>query len=60
MAVTLPSKLQAWFQVKNSTPHVTLLRAKGHESHELGAMVKAALQVQEWTPTNKVYSHLTV
>ena len=41
-AVKLPDDLNGWFQVSNSTPHVILLIAQGHESHELGPMVKAA------------------
>lgn len=58
-AVTLPSELQEWFQVQDSTPHVTLLTAEGHESHEMGPMVKAALQVREWLTTSNKYVHVS-
>lgn len=58
-AVTLPTDLKDWFQVENSTPHVTLLVAKGHESHDLGPMVKAAMQVQEWKATKNKYIHIS-
>lgn len=44
-AVTLPEHLAQWFQVQNSVPHVTLLIEQGYESHDLGPMVKTALQV---------------
>ena len=50
-AATLPQHLAQWFQVKNSTPHVTLLIEQEYESHGLGPMVKQVLQVHQWIPT---------
>ncbi|KAL7398715.1 hypothetical protein ABVT39_014011 [Epinephelus coioides] len=58
-AVRLSEELSGWFQVPNSTPHVTLLVAEGYESHLLGPMVKHALQVQEWVPTKNKYIHIS-
>ncbi|CAI5657156.1 unnamed protein product [Oreochromis niloticus] len=58
-AVTLPDELKDWFQVQNSVPHITLLIAQGHESHELGPMIKQALQVPEWEPTENKLIHLS-
>ncbi|KAL7374813.1 hypothetical protein ABVT39_007504 [Epinephelus coioides] len=58
-AVRLPDELSGWFQVSNSTPHVTLLVAANYESHHLGPMVRRALQVQEWTPTQNKYIHIS-
>lgn len=57
-AVNLPSQWRQWFQVSEST-HVTLYIADGHESHELGPMVRRVLQVQEWIPTYNQYIHLS-
>ncbi|KAL7384070.1 hypothetical protein ABVT39_023561 [Epinephelus coioides] len=57
-AVRLPEELSGWFQVPNSTSHVTLLVAEGYESHHLGPMVRRALQVQEWMPTKNKYIHI--
>lgn len=54
-AVTLPPELRPWFQVTSSVPHVTLLIANGHESRDLGPMVKAALQVTVWKPTQNTH-----
>ena len=58
-AVKLPDDLRDWVQVSNSTPHVTLLIAQGHESHELGPMVKAAKEVTQWTPTDNKFIHVS-
>lgn len=58
-AVHLPEELSGWFQIPNSTPHVTLLVAGNCESHHLDPMVKRALQVQEWTPTQNKYIHVS-
>ncbi|MDG2555516.1 hypothetical protein P7M41_26340, partial [Vibrio parahaemolyticus] len=33
--------------------------AEGYESHYLGPMVRRALQVQEWTPTQNKYIHVS-
>ncbi len=53
-AFRLPDQLSQWFQVKDSVPHVTLMKTKGYESHELGPMIKQALQVQTWiSPPNQ-------
>ena len=49
-AVFLQPDLQEWFQVKGSTPHVTLVVADGYESHDLGPMMKTALQAK-WMPS---------
>nr|XP_033494259.1 uncharacterized protein LOC117264429 isoform X1 [Epinephelus lanceolatus] len=56
-AVRLPEDLSGWYQVPTS--HVTLLVAKGYESHHLGPMVRRALQVQEWVPTKNKYIHIS-
>ncbi|XP_055368609.1 uncharacterized protein LOC129604800 [Betta splendens] len=50
--VKLPERLQGWFQVSGSAPHITLLIAEGHESHELGPMIREAQQVKQWIPTD--------
>ena len=39
--------------------HYGLWAAKGHRSCELGPMVNAALETQEWMPTSKSYIHLS-
>ncbi|KAL7405155.1 hypothetical protein ABVT39_024601, partial [Epinephelus coioides] len=58
-AVRLPEELSGWFRVPKSMPHITLLVAKDYESHHLGPMVRRALQVQEWVPTNNRYIHIS-
>ncbi|XP_029700614.1 uncharacterized protein [Takifugu rubripes] len=50
--VKLQDDVKDWFQVPNSTPHVTLLIADKYESHDLGPMVKAARQVKDWMTTD--------
>uniref|UniRef100_A0A671WVG1 Gag-Pol polyprotein n=1 Tax=Sparus aurata TaxID=8175 RepID=A0A671WVG1_SPAAU len=56
-AVRLTEEVKEWFQDPKSSPHVTLLVAAGHESHELGPMIKEAQQIQEWIPTDSQYVH---
>lgn len=51
VAVKLTEEQQAWFQVSNSVPHITLLVAKEYESHHQGPMVKRASQIKEWYTT---------
>jgi len=58
-AVTLPPELLEWYQIQDSAPHITLMTANGHRSSELGPMVKAALQVLEWRPTDNKYIHIS-
>lgn len=38
--VKLPEEMKPWFQVPNSSPHVTLLIAAGYESHNFGPIIK--------------------
>ena len=52
-AVILPPELRNWFQVANSTPHVTLMVAVGKKAKDMGPMVKKALQITTWKPTQK-------
>lgn len=51
-AVKLQDNAKDWFQVPNSTPHVTLLIADKYESHDLGPMMKAAREAKEWIATD--------
>lgn len=45
-AAKLTEEVKEWFQDPKSSPHVTLLVAAGHESHELGPMIKEAQDSQ--------------
>ncbi|XP_077352255.1 uncharacterized protein LOC144001641 [Festucalex cinctus] len=58
-AITLPLRAAIWFQVPNSTPHMTLFVEKGHKSWELGPMVKAALQIIAWKDTDNPRVHIS-
>lgn len=58
-AIRLPDQLSQWFQFKNSVPHVSLMMVEGHESHELGPMMRLALQVQMWTSTSNPNIHIS-
>ncbi len=57
-AVMQPPKLKQWFQVPHSTPRVTLMIGKGHESHDLGPMVAKAMQAEQWTPIDNPQIHM--
>ena len=59
VGTTLPPEIHQWFQVPNSTPHVTLLVTKGHNSCDLGPMVKNAVQVSVWRPTEDKCIHVS-
>ncbi|XP_056879085.1 uncharacterized protein LOC130519563 [Takifugu flavidus] len=50
--VKLQNDVTNWFQISDSTPHVTLLIADGYESHDLGPMVKKARQIEHWIKTD--------
>ena len=57
--IKLPDNIKDWFHVQHSVPHVTLLVADGHESHELGPMIKAACQVPVWVTTENNLVHIS-
>ncbi len=50
--MTLPPELKQWFQVPYSTPQITLMIGKGHESHDLEPMVAKA-------PTDSPHIHVS-
>ncbi|XP_023256299.1 uncharacterized protein LOC111650621 [Seriola lalandi dorsalis] len=51
-AVMLPEYRKSWYKMSNTaTPHISLALHAGHQAKELGPMVKKALTLTDWQPT---------